>query len=161
MKPIFTFVFACLFATATAAQDVTDTAAAPKASATPHEDSIILNGTDVDLAQFLWTNRLLIVFSDSPSDPRYIQQMEFLNARLDELAERDVVILTDTDPDTRSPLREKLRPRGFMLVLIVKDGTIHQRKPAPRDVRDIIRAIDKLPMRQQEVQERRAHPNGS
>lgn len=149
MKPLFTFVFACLFSTALAAQDAPDT------TAPTSENSIILDGTDIDLNQFLWKNRPIVVFADSPNDPRFIQQMEFLTARLDELAERDVVILTDTDPGKRSPLREKLRPRDFMLVVIVKDGTIQLRRPQPRDVREIIRTIDQMPTRQQELRERR------
>ncbi|MEM8555499.1 MAG: DUF4174 domain-containing protein [Pseudomonadota bacterium] len=106
--------------------------------------------------QFLWTKRPVIVFADTPNDPRYIEQVERLQARQETLAERDVVILTDTDPEARSDLRQKLRPRGFMLVLIGKDGEVKLRKPAPWDVREISRTIDKMPMRQQEVRERRA-----
>jgi len=82
-------------------------------------------------------------------------QMELLNDRLDELAVRDVVILTDTDPAAESALRTKLRPRGFMLALIVKDGTIYLRKPSPWDVREITRTIDKLPERKREIREQR------
>ncbi len=152
MKPIFTLVFACLFAPPMMAQEatgsLTDTAA----------PSIFVDATGVDLKQFLWINRPLVIFADSPNDPRFVQQMELLTARSDELAERDVIVLTDTDPAARGPLRERLHPRGFMLVLMVKDGTIYLRKPAPWDVREISRTIDKLPMRQQEIDERRAAP---
>ncbi|HEY9039895.1 MAG TPA: DUF4174 domain-containing protein [Roseovarius sp.] len=152
MKPILTLVFTCLFTAPLMAQEaagsLTDTAA----------PSIFVDGSDVDLKQFLWKNRPLVVFADSPNDPRFVQQMELLTARSDELAARDVVVLTDTDPSARGPLRTQLRPRGFMLVLIVKDGTVYLRKPLPWDVREISRTIDKLPMRQQEIQERRAAP---
>lgn len=125
------------------------------------DPAIVIDGSDIDLKQFLWKNRPLVVFADSPNDPRFIQQIELLNARLGELAERDVVILTDTDPDARGPMRERLRPRGFMLVLIVKDGTVYLRKPLPWDVREITRTIDKLPMRQQEIEERRTRGSGA
>jgi hypothetical protein len=47
----------------------------------------------------------------------------------------------------------QLRPRGFMLALVSKDGSVFQRKPAPWDVREISRAIDKLPQRQQEIRD--------
>ena len=152
MKPVLSFVFACLLATPLAAQET----GVPLAdSAGP---SIFIEGTDVDLSQFIWQNRPVVVFADSPNDPRFIQQMEFLTARSKDLAERDVVVLTDTDPAAGGPLRSKLHPRGFMLVLIVKDGTIYLRKPAPWDVREISRTIDKLPMRQQEIRERRDAP---
>ena len=65
-----------------------------------------------------------------------------------------MVVITDTDPDAKSALRTKLRPRGFMLVLIGKDGGVKLRKPAPWDVRELTRVIDKTPERQQEVRDR-------
>jgi hypothetical protein len=46
-----------------------------------------------------------------------------------------------------------------MLVLIGKDGQIELRKPAPWDVREITRSIDKMPLREQEVEDRRAIPS--
>lgn len=110
------------------------------------------------LDDFLWTVRPVIVFADSPNDPRYKKQMDLLNALPDELAKRDVVVITDTDPDAKTPIREKLRPRNFMLVLIGKDGTILLQKPSPWDVRELTRSIDKLPARQQEVRDRRVPP---
>ncbi|MDM8166446.1 MAG: DUF4174 domain-containing protein [Roseovarius sp.] len=121
----------------------------------PPRDDVILPGENVDLEDFMWTKRPLVVFADSPADPRYIQQMEYINERLDDLALRDVVVLTDTEKGAGTSLRRELRPRGFMLVLIGKDGTIYLRKPLPWSVREISRIIDKLPMRQQEVRERR------
>lgn len=154
MKSILAIVFAGILCLPAAAQEAV---VLPPAQAAP---SIILDGLDVDLSQFVWIKRPLVVFADSPNDPRFAQQMELLNARLDDLAIRDVVVLTDTDPSSAGPLRNELRPRGFMLALIAKDGTVILRKPLPWDVREISRTIDKLPMRQQEIKERRegAHP---
>ena len=62
-------------------------------------------------------------------------------------------MVTDTDPASQSALRETFRPRGFMMVLIGKDGQIKLRKPLPWDVREISRAIDKTPLRQQELRD--------
>lgn len=106
---------------------------------------------ETPLDAWLWIRRPVVVFADSPADPRFIEQMTLLGERLDALAERDVVVITDTDPAARSPVRQKLRPRGFSLVLIAKDGTIVARKPSPWSVREISRSIDKLPLRQQEL----------
>ena len=66
-----------------------------------------------------------------------------------------MVVITDTDPAAASSVRTKLRPRGFMVVLIGKDGGVKLRKPLPYSVREISRTIDKMPMRQQEVEDRR------
>jgi len=118
-------------------------------------DDIILPGESVTLEDFIWLKRPLVVFADSPNDPRYIQQMQYITDRLDVLADRDVVVLTDTDPRGDSALRTKLRPRGFMLTLIGKDGSVYLRKPAPWSVREISRVIDKMPLRQQEIRDRR------
>lgn len=106
-----------------------------------------------DLSEFIWKKRPVVVFADSENDPAFIAQMEFIEARPDTLIERDVIVLTDTDPGTLSPLRKKLRPRGFMLVIISKEGEIQLRKPFPWDVREISRSIDKLPIRQREIRD--------
>lgn len=115
---------------------------------------MVRSAQDVTLSDFLWIKRPVVVFAESPADPRYVQQMQFLLDELEALDARDVVIITDTDPDARSSVRIKLRPRGFMLALIGKDGQVEQRKPLPWSVREITRAIDKMPLRQQEIDDR-------
>lgn len=115
----------------------------------------IFDAADVDLDSLIWQVRPLMVFATSPNDPQFQQQMDLLTARPDELAERDVMIIVDTDPAARTDVRLKLRPRAFMLALIGKDGQIKLRKPAPWDVRELSRSIDKMPLREQEVRDRR------
>ena len=107
--------------------------------------------TEAGLEPFLWRARPIVVFADTPADPAFRQQMAYLAEESAALAERDVVVIADTDPAARSALRRKLRPRGFMLALIGKDGGVKLRKPFPWDVRELTRTIDKMPMRQQEV----------
>ena len=146
MKKLLPLVLLGFLATGAATQDADE-------PGDVFEHPRIVSGETADLNEFLWLNRPLIVFADTAADPRYIQQMEYISARLDALAERDVIVLVDTNPGAGGTLRKKLRPRGFMLVLIGKDGTKYLRKPFPWDVREITRVIDKLPMRQQEIRE--------
>ncbi|WP_072777488.1 DUF4174 domain-containing protein [Marivita hallyeonensis] len=120
------------------------------------EDEIILEAADVNLDDFRWLKRPVLVFAESPADPSFVQQMQYLTRELDELVERDVVIIVDTDPAAQSDVRTKLRPRGFMLALIGKDGQVKLRKPLPWSVRELTRSIDKMPIRQQEIRDRRA-----
>ena len=120
----------------------------------PASETIFLEEGIEDLKQFVWEKRPLIVFADSPNDPNFNQQMELLHNQAEELAERDVIVLTDTDPDGQSQLRRTLRPRGFALVLVGKDGAVKLRKPFPWDVRELSRSIDKMPMRKREIGER-------
>ena len=123
-------------------------AADTAASAT---EGIVRPAAASDLPDFLWHARPVIVFADSPDDPRFIQQIELLEEDLGQLAERDVIVLTDADPDAKLPLRQRLRPRGFMLVLVGKDGVVELRKPLPWTVREITRSIDKMPIRREEL----------
>ena len=111
----------------------------------------LMEAGDITLEQFKWENRLIVVFADSPLDPSFRQQMEKLREDVPALLVRDVVVLTDTNPEGKSSLRQKLHPRGFGLVLIGKDGQVKLRKPAPWDMREISRSIDKWPIRQQDI----------
>lgn len=122
------------------------------------DPSAILSAVDVSLDDFLWIARPVVVFADSEADPAFQQQMKFLTARMDALARRDVVVLTDTDPSAMSEVRRQLRPRGFMLALLSKEGDVVLRKPSPWDVRELTRSIDKMPQRRQEIRERE-NPN--
>ncbi|WP_300032137.1 DUF4174 domain-containing protein [uncultured Roseobacter sp.] len=118
------------------------------------ENPLFFSMDEVNLNQFKWKNRPVVVFAETENDPAFIEQMDLLRARESALRERDVVVITDTDPAARSDIRIKLRPRGFMLAIIGKDGGVKLRKPFPWDVREISRSIDKMPMRQREI---RAH----
>lgn len=112
---------------------------------------IVVPAADTTLEDWLWVKRPVVVFADSPNDPRFREQIELLLDRPDALDDLDVVVITDSDPAARSAVRQALRPRGFALVVLAKDGTIVTRKPRPWSVREISRSIDKLPLRQDEL----------
>ncbi|MEP3345564.1 MAG: DUF4174 domain-containing protein [Litoreibacter sp.] len=150
MKHAITLVFSALFATNTLAASLPEEALQDGSPIGPYD------AVEANLSDFLWLKRPIVVFSDTPADPRFKRQIELLEARADALVDRDVVVLVDTDPQEPSAIREKLRPRGFMLVLIGKDGGVKLRKPFPWDVRELSRAIDKIPLRRQELEEKRA-----
>jgi len=117
--------------------------------------SIAFDATALEIEDFVWQARPVVVFADSPNDPRFREQLELLAQDAEDLAERDVIILIDTDPGANGPLRRAYRPRGFNIVLIGKDGEIELRKPSPQTGREISRSIDKMPLRRQEVEDRR------
>lgn len=107
--------------------------------------------TEVSPGDFLWTARPVVVFADRPDDPSFVRQMQWLRDQPEALLDRDVVVIADADPAAASEWRRQLHPRGFSLVLIDKDGQVKQRRPAPWGVREITRAIDKFPLRRQEI----------
>lgn len=113
-----------------------------------------IDASEVSLDAFLWESRLVLVLADAPNNPQFLQQIRYLEERADEMLERDVIVIVDTDPAARSDARQRLRPRGFMLAIIDKDGEVKQRRPAPRTGREIMAVIDRFPLRRQEMLER-------
>lgn len=146
---------AILAATPVAATDASSSAGSDPVALWQEDPTRIFDAREVDLAAFQWIARPVVVFADTPADPRFREQMELLADRSSELAVRDVIVISDTDPSNRSEVRTTLRPRGFMLALIGKDGGVKLRKPFPWDVRELSRSIDKMPLRQEEMRRRR------
>ncbi|MBU2980726.1 DUF4174 domain-containing protein [Lentibacter algarum] len=145
MKQILVYVIAVFLTGSAIAEIVPDS----------DRSEVFVDSDTVDLSKLLWKNRVLIVFADSENDPRFVEQMRLLSERPNELFLRDIVVLSDTSPSAETALRDKFHPRGFMLVLIGKDGQMYLRKPLPWDIREITRSVDKLPLRQQEMRDRR------
>lgn len=144
MKNLLVLVFASFLTLPAMAQEAGE----------PLSDEVMLtivDSVETDLNDFLWVARPVIVFADSPVDPRAIEQIKLLAERPEPLLERDVVVILDTDRNSGSQVREMLRPRGFMLVIMGKDGEVELRKPSPWDVREITRTIDKMPLRIEEL----------
>jgi hypothetical protein len=106
---------------------------------------------DDPIAAYKWEARPVIIFADSEKDPRFQRQVANLSSRSDDMTERDVVILMDTDPSAGSALRQMFRPRDFQIILIGKDGEIKLRRPHPITAEDLNRQIDRMPMRRREM----------
>lgn len=163
MKPQYILVLLAFLAMPAFSQDATpapDATVPAPVAATPAPDTTAdtppfapMDATNLSLEDFKWISRPIVVFADSPADPRFQQQIDQLMERPEALIARDVVILTDTNPAARSAVRLALRPRGFSMVLLAKDGNIILRKPTPWNVREITRSIDKQPLRKEEVRE--------
>lgn len=168
MKPIFTLVFALIFPFVASAQ-AADTAmaqgtvasdAVPDAAADtqgPLEETpdglLMLDARDIDVREYIWNSRILVVMADTPNDPVFARQLEALREREAEFILRDVVVVFDAHPNDLSPLREVLRPRGFVTAIIDKDGEVKARRPAYRTGREWMAIIDRFPTRRQELLE--------
>ena len=150
------YSIAAVLALASGSAAATD-GASPDALALWEQDrSTVFQAADVDLEDFRWIARPVVVFADTPRQTR-LRRADGPSCRngWTTWPSADVVIIVDTDPDARSDLRRKLRPRGFMLTIIGKDGGVKLRKPLPWSVREINRSIDKMPIRQREIDEAR------
>lgn len=111
----------------------------------------ILAAAEVRPAEFQWQSRVVVVFANTAADPAFAQQLRELQAQPAALLARDVVVVTDTDPAAATEWRRQLRPEGFSLIVVDKDGGVELRKPLPWSVREIVRAIDKFPSRLEET----------
>lgn len=149
MKSVLFALFVAL-----AAIPATGPAKAQETTETALVLSVLDASGDLDPMDFQWDRRIVAVLADSPRDPSFVRQMAEIEARAADLAERDVVVLVDSDRRSGSALRRMLRPTGFMLAIIGKDGEVKQRRPSPRDVREISAIIDRFPLRRQEILER-------
>ena len=149
MKLLMNIALAALIALPAAAQDQT------VLERWTEDRTQVFDGAEINLDELTWEVRPLVIFAETPSDPRFQQQMDLILAEVDRLAERDVMIIVDTDDETMSDVRTTLRPRGYMMALVGKDGRVALRKPEPWSVRELSRSIDKMPLRQQEISDRR------
>jgi hypothetical protein len=104
-----------------------------------------------DLSTYVGVARPVVVFADGSDDPLLTDQLEQLNRRARELEERDVVLLIDTDPVSGGTLRQQLRPHGFTVVLLDKDGGVALRQSQPTPAQTLVRLIDRMPLRREEI----------
>ncbi|SUZ30910.1 hypothetical protein ROE7235_00640 [Roseibaca ekhonensis] len=156
MKPIFTFVFAAVFAaSAGAAQSIPADTPEPTVQAPVDEEELLfLDARAIDVREYVWNHRLVVVMADTADNPQFGRQLEELRARAEEFLIRDVVVIFDANPEDESPLRQVLRPNGFMTAIIDKDGEVKARRPAVRSGRELMAVIDKFPLRRQEILDR-------
>jgi hypothetical protein len=118
----------------------------------------------MDLKQYQWKNRLLLVFAPSPEDEQYQEQLELLSND-DELAERDLVLFHIFESDsgfagetrlseedvTKLQEQFKVEPKDFTVVLLGKDGTEKERWKRAVEASELFSLVDEMPMRQAEM----------
>lgn len=116
-----------------------------------------------------WKNRVLLVFAPSVDNPIYQQQMQLLQKYNNGFADRDLVLVqvlaTNESYANRQLIDEssaaKLRDsfgvdkENFRVILVGKDGGVKRSDGTVVQATAIFEEIDAMPMRQQEIQERR------
>jgi hypothetical protein len=121
-----------------------------------------------DLNQFLWDNRLLLVFTPNIEDPRLGALIKELRQNTCGVQERDMLVfqivkdlnvLTFNDrilPFDGQKLRETYRVENdtFATILIGKDGAEKLRSSKAISVSNVFDTIDAMPMRQDEMESR-------
>lgn len=125
--------------------------------------------TELDLSQYHWQNRLLLIFAESASEPAVVaQRQQFADERAG-FADRELLTFYfydasmgeadsyTVDPTVTAALRERyeLAPGEFAVLLVGKDGGAKNRFEQPVAPEEIYSLIDAMPMRQREMREDR------
>lgn len=101
--------------------------------------------------------RRLLVFAPSRDDARFRRQDALLARAQAAFRDRDLV-RTDViggGPDAaRLRARYRVRPGGFRVVLVGRDGHVAYAGPSPVPPGEITGRIDAMPMRRQEMRQR-------
>ena len=116
---------------------------ASSAFATDNSLNITYVEPKTEIRNLIWEKRPVLVFSNSHLDPNLKQQIKMFDSDPNALLSRDVQVFVDDTLEPNSNLRKRFRPKGFLIILIGKDGQIKLRKNTPWSAREITRVIDK------------------
>lgn len=108
-----------------------------------------------ELASYRGTQRTLVVFAASESDPAYQAQQKLSAAAQPGFTERDLVVLPVLGNAAELDARFGLEAGRFAVVLVGKDGHAALKSTEPLAASAIFAAIDAMPMRQAEIRDRR------
>ena len=126
----------------------------------------------VDFDKYRWKNRLVLIFAASTEDSSYQRQKNEFEGKLDELEDRDVIVIELLEAGRRTmgelPLTNTqqsfLRTEfevpvdDFAFILIGKDGTVKLRSKQTVLSGDLFALIDSMPMRKEEMRRKASKP---
>jgi hypothetical protein len=122
----------------------------------------------MDLSQFKWKNRLLLIFAPKNNDPFFSALQNEISAQKSEVLVRDLVVFkifetgpsfmdtTQIDHTTAESIRKQfdVPPGRFTVILVGKDGGVKLMRNAMVKLKDIFALIDAMPMRQEEMRQK-------
>jgi hypothetical protein len=122
-------------------------------------------------ADHRWSHRLLYVFAPSEEHPDLLAQRQMTDGFADGIRDRDLLFITvlergesrvdGTAMDAASAGRLRslhdVTPGEFAVILVGKDGTEKRRSDRPVSPEALFEQIDRMPMRQREMRERKQH----
>ena len=119
----------------------------------------------LDLGDFRWKNRLILLFSPSEEEPSYQNQHIRFGALENELIDRDLIVMhiysnggyyqsKKINQQSAQKLRKNfgIDLKQTTVLLIGKDGGVKLRKEMPVEPAQIFALIDTMPMRIREME---------
>lgn len=121
-----------------------------------------IQATEDPMAQYLWSDRPILVFAPSTYDTRLLEQIGRFSMHRKEYRDRHIKVLQIAGVSMRSngrpvPHAPAMRERygvsmdEFVVILVGKDGGEKLRVSSVTDPRVFYDLIDTMPMRQQEM----------
>ncbi len=122
----------------------------------------------VDLADYRWKNRLLLIFAPNETVKDFATFSRRLNAENFNVLDRDLVVFrifetasSRVDNQPLSPedaqalrLRFDIKLGQFTVILVGKDGGVKLIQKRQANLEEIFDLIDRMPMRRQEMREK-------
>jgi len=130
-----------------------------------------VEGTEVNLDDYRWENRILITISDDRESHQFLEQKKLFSGLDNEFTERDLIVIslfyfdcsevgerymTDESADRlKRRLVDENAVSSFSVMVIGKDGGIKLRSEEVIEPDELFSVIDRMPMRQREMREGR------
>lgn len=128
--------------------------------------------TQIDLGDYRWENRLVLVFAPSRENTHYLKQDSEFEGKAYELNDRDIIVFElieagqskmaemNLTGKQQSLLRTEFNVAAddFELILIGKDGAVKLREKQPVPSGDLFALIDGMPMRKEEMRSKKTQP---
>ena len=122
----------------------------------------------LDLSQYQWDHRLLLLFAPNQSDSQLEKQIKTLRQSACDVNDRDMLVIQFVKGPNALTLNGRILPfdenkirtayrtddNNFTVILIGKDGGEKMRSQEIIAVHDIFDEIDTMPMRQDEMESR-------
>lgn len=119
----------------------------------------------LDLKDYQWKNRLILLFTPSLENPLYQKQVKAFQSKLEDIKERDLLIFHFSEEEqkyqksnflsktiSRTYLKHfNLKKGQFYILLIGKDGGVKYQSKNFTLPSKIFQLIDSMPMRQAEM----------
>ena len=122
----------------------------------------------MDLTQFQWKNRLLLIFAQDGNHPLFQDLQSQILAQKAEVDDRDLIVfevpaqgparMNDSTLDRKEA--DSIRNHfaipsdEYSLILVGKDGGIKLKRKDQVDLKEVFELIDSMPMRQREMQQK-------
>ncbi len=127
-------------------------------------------GERSDLTRYRWQNRLLLLFAPTAEHPAYQAMVGELKEQARGVTDRDLLVFRvleagrsfqngrELSREQAQALRQRFGvPSGaFTVVLVGKDGGVKLQERRQVPLADLFALIDSMPMRRQEMQERKS-----